>query len=59
MTNRDKYLLRKNEYDVLCGIQKVLLEGCVCIIDALTCGMYPCSHNCEECIQEWLNKEAN
>ena len=65
MTNRDCYLLMKNEYDVLCGIQNSLLKGCMCIIGALTGQSYPCKNNnseigvCCECIGEWLNKKGN
>jgi hypothetical protein len=63
MRNRDKYLLKRNEYDVLCEVQLALLHGENCILDALTAHTHSCKANtdkhaaCCECIQEWLNKE--
>ena len=63
MTNRDRYLLKRNECDVLCAVQLALLHGENCIIEALTARPHPCKVNadkyaaCCECIQEWLNKE--
>lgn len=65
MTNREK-LIKTNIYDLLCTIQKALIEdGCeisgLCVIedierkprtcpDGITCGM---------CIANWLNQEAD
>lgn len=63
MTNRDRYIMTKNEYDRLCKVQASLLEGCNCVIDALTGEIYPCPkcnldiECCNKCIAEWLNKK--
>ena len=66
MTNRDKYVLKRNECDVLCNIQFNLLYGCICILDCLTNQTHPCPKrdnedkfvSCCNCIREWLNEEA-
>ena len=66
MTNREKYILQRNEYDMLIGIQVAIGSGlCQCVIEALTAKDYPCSDDkvcmlstCEECIQNWLNEEV-
>lgn len=63
MTNRDK-LLEANEYNLLCDIQLGFMRKDVCVIDAITQSLYPCSKRdkedfktCKECIQKWLNRE--
>lgn len=66
MTNRERYILRGNEYDLLIGLQAAIGSGlCQCVIEALTAKEYPCPDDkvcmlstCEACIQEWLNKES-
>lgn len=65
MKNRDRYILKVNEYDMLVKIQANIIDGgCCCIIEALTGGIYPCKNDkmcmldtCKECIQKWLNEE--
>ena len=66
MTNRDRYILKANEYDMLVKIQANIIGGdCRCIIDALTEDTYlgedgkMCTFDtCKECIQKWLNEES-
>lgn len=56
MTNRDKYLTKRNEYDLMMDI----LKNSACPVIAVS-GDYPkCGdHNtCSECIRAWLNEEA-
>jgi hypothetical protein len=64
--NRDKYILQRNEYDMLRCLQVAFSSGmCRCVIEALTGKEYSCAEDkccmlstCEECIQRWLNEEA-
>ncbi len=63
MKNRQK-LLKTNEYDVLLQMNKYLVNQCVdlCIIDLLENKTTDCPVNvkdCEDCISQWLNKEAD
>lgn len=66
MKNRDRYILKVNEHDMLMKIQANIIDGdCCCIIDALTGDIYPSEDGkrctldaCKECIQKWLNKES-
>lgn len=66
MKNRDKYILKKSEYDMLCDMQAAFGSGlCQCVIEALTGKDYPCPDDkvcmfdtCKECIQRWLNAES-
>lgn len=67
MKNRDRYILKQNEYDVLCKIQLALLYGENCIISALTAKDYSCPKHihgeqrherCCRCLQQWLNEES-
>lgn len=62
MTNRERYILRVNEYDMLVKIQAVMAG---CVIEALTAKEYTCPDDkccmlstCMECIQKWLNEES-
>lgn len=62
MTNRERYILRVNEYDMLVKIQAVMAG---CVIEALTAKEYKCPDDkvcmlstCEECIQKFLNEES-
>lgn len=62
MKNRDRYLLHRNEYDVLIAIQAAISSGlCGCIIEALIGRDYDCQgktfEDCKDCIQKWLNSE--
>ncbi len=64
MTNREK--LTKTAltalYDLLCAINEpIIKDNCynMCVIQALRKSHYcVCSDYCEECIQDWLNEEA-
>lgn len=66
MKNRDRYLLKVNEYDLLCRLQVAFGSGyCQCVIKALIGKDYPCKDDyvcgldtCKECIQRWLNAET-
>ena len=62
MKNRDRFLLHRNEYDVLIGIQAAIASGiCGCVIEALIGKEYDCKgktlEDCAFCIQLWLNSE--
>ena len=68
MKNRDRYILKQNEYDMLIKIQSTMWAEGLCVIDALT-GEYQYGEkkerclasidcNCESCIQKWLNEES-
>ena len=65
MKNRDRYLLKVNEYDLLCRLQVAFGSGlCQCVIEALTGKQYRCPDDkicmldtCRECIQRWLNEQ--
>lgn len=72
MTNRDKYIIKRNEHDMLMHIYD-RTRGNLCplyIISDMTtaehvarCHRYPDANDCHrcgcaECVQDWLNKEA-
>ncbi len=71
MKNRDRYIHKVNEYDMLVKMQKHITEcGCLCVVDILTGRMNPCPEEmrgkvgaesrlavCSKCIQKWLNEE--
>ncbi len=63
MKNRDRYILKVNEYDLMMNILKNINHGTHCPIKAVS-GEYnynDClkhSYQCWECVQAWLNKEA-
>lgn len=65
MRNRDKYILKRNEYDMLIGLQAAFGSGlCSCVIEALTGRDYPCPDDkvctldtCRICIGDWLNQK--
>ena len=67
MKNRDRYILKRNEYDMLSAVQLALLHGERCVISALMAQDYSCPkyvndnedpyERCCQCIQEWLNEE--
>ena len=65
MTNRDKYITKRNEYDLMLSI----LKSDICPIYAVaglkeklvTCwdvAVRKPEVTCEECIQKWLNKKS-
>ena len=63
MKNRDKYIHKTNEYDMLISIQTALNHGECCVLDALTRTTNICFYNsdkqkdCETCIRSWLNED--
>jgi hypothetical protein len=62
MKNRDRYILKVNEYDMLIKIQATMLSHNCCVIEALAGVSCPNEKkcmlsNCRRCIQAWLNKE--
>lgn len=68
MMNRDRYILKRNEYDLLVDLNYELMDGKKCIIEALT-GEYQYGEDgmrcvcygyeqCKVCIQDWLNEEV-
>ena len=66
MKNRDKYIIKVNEFDLCCNLQAAFGSGlCQCVIEALTGKDYHCPDDkvcmldtCKECIQKWLNAET-
>jgi hypothetical protein len=65
MTNREKYILKRNEYDMLTGIQLAMAHGEKCVVDAIMRKQWDCANYikqdaevCSRCIQNWLNEEA-
>lgn len=71
MTNRDRYILKVNEYDMLINMQTRLIKGCRCVLDVITGTTVLCpieAHGkvgeqsrlavCSKCIQAWLNEES-
>ena len=67
MKNRDKYILKVNEADMLNALNVEIMSGKKCIIEAFT-GEYQYGEekerciasdsDCDECIQRWLNVET-
>ena len=72
MKNRDKYITKVCEYDMLMDMQKNI-QNCYscCVIDVITGKMINCPEEmkgkvgqesrlavCSKCIQAWLNEEA-
>ena len=68
MTNREKYFLKRDEYDTMMEIAKNIQGlGTFCPIKAISGKRPPCKHvtpsflmikDCKDCIQKWLNEEA-
>ena len=65
MTNREK-LTKTNIYDLLCTIQKALMEdggkiSGLCVIEDIERKPRSCPEGspCGKCIQAWLNQEAD
>lgn len=62
MTNRQKYILNKDAYDIMATIRKNTGLCSVEVLDGLKRDMDYCKdHNfdCKDCWQEWLNEEAD
>ena len=59
MKNRERYISRRNSYDMLCNIISYgqALDEDFCVIDALGAKGGTCVNGCEKCIQNWLNEE--
>lgn len=60
--NRDKYIIKANEYDMLIKIQATMLTYNCCVIEALAGVSCPSEKvcmldTCKDCIQTWLNKD--
>ena len=71
MKNRDRYILKVNEYDMLMNMQTRLIKGCRCVLDVMTGTTVLCpieAHGkvgersrlavCSKCIAAWLNEES-
>lgn len=72
MRNRDRYILKVNEHDMLLKFQSNIMDyGCACVLDGLTGGVHNCQYEmrflcgaqarldvCSKCIQAWLNEES-
>ena len=66
MKNRDRYILKRNEYDLLVALQVAFGSGlCYCVIEAVTGKSHYCPDNkvcmldtCKECLQKWLNEDS-
>ena len=66
MKNRDRYVLKVNEYDLCCRLQAAFGSGlCQCVIEALTGKYVSCPNDkvcmletCMDCIHQWLNSEG-
>lgn len=60
MTNREKYITKRDEYDLMMTINK---ETGMCAVGTVGGTMrdeeYCNSHSCAECIQKWLNQETD
>lgn len=69
MTNREKYITKRDEYDLMMTIaENIQGIGTFCPIKAIGGKRPPCKHvtqsslmmrDCETCVQEFLNKEEN
>lgn len=68
MKNREQYITKRNEYDMLCSAQLALLCGEKCVIAALSAQRRSCPimnenedawQRCCRCIQRWLNEDSN
>ena len=62
MTNREKYITKRDEYDLLMTIRKNIAVN-ACPIDIIGGDWVECENelpfgNCKDCIQKWLNEEA-
>ena len=60
MTNREKYIIKRDEYDLMMAIAEA--QPC-CPINVIGGDWIECENelpfgNCKECIQKWLNDES-
>mgnify|MGYP006864460440 CR=1 FL=1 len=68
MTNREKYITKRNEYDLMMTIaENIQGIGTFCPIKAIGGKRPPCKHDtqsflmmrdCKTCVQKFLNEEA-
>lgn len=68
MTNREKYFLKRDEYDTMMAIaENIQGLGTFCPIKAVSGKRPPCKHitqsftmmrDCETCVQTFLNDES-
>ncbi len=61
MTNRERYITKRNEYDLMMTIAET--QTC-CPIDVIGGSYVECENDlpfgsCKDCIQKWLNKEVD
>ena len=66
MTNREKYITKRDEYDLMMTIaENIQGIGTFCPIKAIGGKRPPCKHvtqsflmmrDCETCVQRWLNE---
>lgn len=62
MTNREKYITKRDEYDLM--MMTMVKRGCPLTIVTGKFGdeieqCKDCTEDCAECIQRWLNEEAD
>lgn len=63
MTNADKYLDKRDKYDVMVQIVKGTTNGYPCAIKAVS-GEFDindcrkCNYDCYKCVRIWLDKEV-
>ena len=69
MTNRERYIIKRNQYDLMLTIaENISGIGTFCAIQAVCGRKRPCEYtqskngtlmrNCPSCIQNWLNEES-
>lgn len=61
MTNRERYITKRNEYDLMMTIAET--QPC-CPIDVIGGDWIVCEKelpfgSCKDCIEKWLNEEAD
>lgn len=61
MTNREKYITKRDEYDLMMviAIYGINMNDDFCVLDAIRATGGVCGNSCQECIQKWLNEEAD
>lgn len=60
MTNRERYITKRNEYDLMMTIAN---SQPYCPIDIISGEIVDCENDlpfgdCKDCIQKWLNEES-
>lgn len=64
MRNRERYITHRNEFDLMMEIsENISGMGTWCAIEAVSGSSPECKtvgdiRDCEGCVQEWLNEEA-